>query len=63
MSKSNLFCLSVVVLFLSAAVLAGQPVPAEIKAVPVTGGLYLMEGLGGGNVAFLATDEGVLVVD
>lgn len=63
MSKSNLFCLVMVVLFLSAAALAGQPVPAEIRAVPVTGGLYLMEGLGGGNVAFLATDEGVLVVD
>jgi cyclase len=35
----------------------------EIKAIPVAGGLYLMEGLDGGNVAFLVTGEGVLVVD
>lgn len=63
MKNKNLFCMAAIVLFVSAAVLAGQQAPDGIKAVTVTDGLYLMEGLGGGNVAFLATDEGVLVVD
>jgi glyoxylase-like metal-dependent hydrolase (beta-lactamase superfamily II) len=63
MKKRNLSCLVAMVLFLAAAGLAGQQAPTEVKAVPVNGGLYLMEGLGGGNVAFLVTDEGVLVVD
>ncbi len=63
MKKRNLFCLAAIVLFLSARVLAGQQAPTEIKAVPVAGGLYLVEGLDGGNVAFLATEEGVLAVD
>jgi glyoxylase-like metal-dependent hydrolase (beta-lactamase superfamily II) len=39
------------------------PAGAEVRAVPVANGLYLVEGLEGGNVAFLVTDEGVLVVD
>jgi glyoxylase-like metal-dependent hydrolase (beta-lactamase superfamily II) len=63
MKSKNLFCLAVVVLFLLAGGLGGQQAPAEVKAVPVADGLYLMEGLAGGNVAFLVTDEGVLVVD
>lgn len=63
MSKSNLFYLVAIVLFLSAVALAGQQAAAEIKAVPVAGNLYFVEGLEGGNVAFLVTGEGVLVVD
>jgi len=63
MKKRHLFFLSAIVLFLSAAGLAGQQAPDGIKAVPVAAGLYLMEGLEGGNVAFLVTGEGVLVVD
>ncbi|HOW45246.1 MAG TPA: MBL fold metallo-hydrolase, partial [Candidatus Aminicenantes bacterium] len=63
MKRKNLFFFAMVVMFLAAGVLAGQEMPKEIKAVPVVGGLYFVEGLEGGNVAFLATDEGVLVVD
>ncbi len=63
MKRKNLFFFAMVVMFLAAGALAGQEMPKEIKAVPVVGGLYFVEGLEGGNVAFLATDEGVLVVD
>lgn len=62
--KRSLFCSIGAGLLLLGALLGAQnAAPAEVKAVPVTGGLHLMEGLEGGNVAFLVTDEGVLVVD
>jgi cyclase len=51
------------VLFLFVGPSSGLQAAVEVKAVPVAGGLYLMEGLDGGNVAFLVTGEGVLVVD
>lgn len=51
------------ILFLLWAFSSGLLPAAEIKAVPVAGNLYLLEGLDGGNVAFLVTEEGVLVVD
>jgi glyoxylase-like metal-dependent hydrolase (beta-lactamase superfamily II) len=51
------------VLFLLIGPTRGLQAAVEIKAVPVAGGLFLVEGLEGGNVAFLVTDEGVLVVD
>lgn len=58
------FCFIGAGLLLLGALLGAQnAAPAAVKAVPVTGGLYLMEGLEGGNVSFLATEEGVLVVD
>ncbi len=58
------FCFIGAGLLLLGALLGAQnAAPAAVKAVPVTGGLYLMEGLEGGNVSFLVTDEGVLVVD
>jgi glyoxylase-like metal-dependent hydrolase (beta-lactamase superfamily II) len=50
-------------MFLFVGFAGGLRAAGEAKAVPVAGGLYLMEGLEGGNVAFLVTDEGVLVVD
>jgi glyoxylase-like metal-dependent hydrolase (beta-lactamase superfamily II) len=62
MKKRNLI-LFFVVLYLSIGSSSGLRAADEVKAVPVTGGLYLMEGLNGGNVAFLVTNEGVLVVD
>jgi cyclase len=49
--------------FLLGGSAAGLRAAEEVKAVPVAGGLYLMEGLNGGNVSFLVTNEGVLVVD
>jgi len=52
-----------VVLCLFLAPLSRLRAAAEVKAVPVAGGLCLVEGLEGGNVAFLVTAEGVLVVD
>ncbi len=51
------------VLLMSYGTASGLRAAAEVKAVPVAGGLFLVEGLEGGNVAFLVTDEGVLVVD
>jgi len=51
------------VLFLFIGSSNGLRADAEVKAVAVAGNLYLVEGLEGGNVAFLVTDEGVLVVD
>jgi cyclase len=51
------------IMFLFVGFAGGLRAAGEAKAVPVAGGLYLMEGLEGGNVAFLVTDEGVLVVD
>jgi cyclase len=62
MKKGNIVSVFVL-LFLFLAPLSGLQAAVEIKAVPVAAGLYLMEGLDGGNVAFLVTDEGVLVVD
>jgi glyoxylase-like metal-dependent hydrolase (beta-lactamase superfamily II) len=50
-------------MFLLIGSAAGLRAADEVKAVPVAGGLYLMEGMEGGNVAFLVTDEGVLVID
>ncbi len=63
MKKRNAYCFAAAVLVLFFSSLSGQPADAEVKAVPVAGGLYLVEGLEGGNVAFLVTGEGVLVVD
>ena len=62
MKKRNVI-LSFAVLFLFSGCAVGLRAADEVKAVPVAGGLYLMEGMEGGNVAFLVTDEGVLVVD
>ena len=62
MKKRNVI-LSFAVLFLFIGCAVGLRAADEVKAVPVAGGLYLMEGMEGGNVAFLVTDEGVLVVD
>ncbi len=62
MKKRNVI-LFFVVLYLSIGFSSGLRAADEVKAVPVAGGLYLMEGLNGGNVAFLVTNEGVLVVD
>lgn len=63
MKSQKLFCWVAIVVLFSALGLAGQQAATEVKAVPVADGLYLMEGLEGGNVAILVTDEGVLVVD
>jgi cyclase len=63
MKKRNACCFTVVALFLFFAFFSGLQSAAEIKAVPVAGSLYLLEGLEGGNVAFLVTEAGVLVVD
>jgi len=62
MKKRNVI-LFFAVMFLLGGAAAGLRAADEVKAVPVAGGLYLIEGLNGGNVAFLVTDEGVLVVD
>ena len=62
MKKRNVI-LFFVVMFLLIGSAAGLQAAKEVKAVPVAGGLYFVEGLDGGNVAFLVTDEGVLVVD
>ncbi|TFG74150.1 MAG: MBL fold metallo-hydrolase, partial [Chrysiogenales bacterium] len=62
MKKRNVI-LFFAVMFLLIGSAAGLWAADEVKAVPVAGGLYLMEGMDGGNVAFLVTDEGVLVVD
>ena len=62
MKKRNVI-LFFAVLFLLSGSAVGLRAADEVKAVPVAGGLYLMEGMDGGNVAFLVTDEGVLVVD
>jgi len=51
------------VMFLIMGSVRGLRAVDEVKATPVAGGLFLVEGLEGGNVAFLVTDEGVLVVD
>jgi glyoxylase-like metal-dependent hydrolase (beta-lactamase superfamily II) len=51
-------------LFLIGAVGAGLSRAEETKITPVSPKIYLLENLGeSGNVAFLVTDEGVLVVD
>lgn len=62
MKKRNVV-LIFAVMFLFIASVSGLRAAAEVKAVPVAGNLYLVEGLEGGNVVFLVTDEGVLVVD
>jgi|WetSurMetagenome_2_1015567.scaffolds.fasta_scaffold172194_1 cyclase len=62
MKKKNAVLLFVA-LFLFGGLPGGLRAAAEVKAVPVAASLYLVEGLEGGNVAFLVTDEGVLVVD
>ena len=62
MKKRNVI-LFIATLFLISGCAVGLRAAGEVKAVPVAGGLYLMEGMEGGNVAFLVTDEGVLVVD
>jgi len=62
MKKRNVI-LFFAALFLIIGSASGLRAADEVKAVPVAGGLYLMEGLQGGNVVFLVTDEGVLVVD
>ena len=51
--KKRYAILSFAVMFLFIGSLSGLRAAAEIKAVPVTDGLYLVEGLEGGNVAFL----------
>ena len=62
MKKRNaILFFAVMILFIGSA--SGLPAGAEVRTVPVANGLYLVEGLEGGNVAFLVTDEGVLVVD
>lgn len=61
--KKRTVILFFVVLYLSIGHSSGLRAADEVKAVPIAGGLYLMEGLNGGNVAFLVTNEGVLVVD
>ncbi|MCU0236423.1 MAG: MBL fold metallo-hydrolase [Acidobacteria bacterium] len=62
MKKSDAVLVFVVMLLFTSSA-SGLPAGAEVRAVPVANGLYLVEGLEGGNVAFLVTDEGVLVVD
>jgi len=62
MKKRNVI-LFFAVLFLFIGSASGLRATDEVKAEPVAGALYLMEGLQGGNVAFLVTGEGVLVVD
>lgn len=62
MKIRNVILIFAVVFVFIASLGAQQPV-AEVKAVPVAGELYVVEGLEGGNVAFLVTTEGVLVVD
>ena len=49
------------VMFIGA--LGAQQPAAAVRAVPVAANLFWVEGLEGGNVAFLVTNEGVLVVD
>jgi cyclase len=63
MKKANACYLAAMALILFLSTFSAIPVAAEAKAVPVAGNLYLMVGLEGGNVAFLVTKEGVLVVD
>jgi len=62
MNKRNAI-LFLVVLYVLIGSAAGLRAADEVKAVPVAGSLYVVEGLEGGNVAFLVTAEGVLVVD
>jgi cyclase len=62
MKKRNVILFFAIVFLLGGSA-AGLRAAEEVKAVPVAGGLYLMEGLNGGNVSFLVTNEGVLVVD
>lgn len=63
MKRSHFYFIGAGLLLLGAVLGAQNAEPAEVEAVPVAGGLHLMEGLEGGNVAFLVTKEGVLVVD
>jgi cyclase len=62
MKKRNVILFFAIMSLLGGS-MAGLRAADEVKAVPVAGGLYLMEGLNGGNVAFLVTNEGVLVID
>ena len=57
------FLLATVLSLPSVPALADDPSPAGLQSVPVAEGLYLLTGTEGGNVAYLVTDEGVLVVD
>jgi glyoxylase-like metal-dependent hydrolase (beta-lactamase superfamily II) len=50
-------------MFLFIVAVSGLRAADAAKAVPVAADLYAVEGLEGGNVAFLVTPEGVLVVD
>ena len=62
MKKGNaVLFFAVLILFMGCV--SGLRADAEVKTVPVAGNLFLVEGLEGGNVAFLVTAEGVLVVD
>jgi cyclase len=55
-----IFMLNLLILLSGAAI----SMAAEIKAVPVSEKVYILDGLGeAGNIAFLVTDAGVLVVD
>jgi len=62
MKKRNII-LIFAVMFMFIGTLGAQQPAAAVRAVPVAGDLYWVEGLEGGNVAFLVTNEGVLVVD
>jgi glyoxylase-like metal-dependent hydrolase (beta-lactamase superfamily II) len=62
MKKGNAI-LIFAVMFLFFGSSGGLRAATEVKAVPVAGNLFYMEGLEGCNVVFLVTEEGVLVVD
>jgi len=62
MKKRNVVLFFVALFWLIGSA-GGLRADAGVRAVAVAGNLYLVEGLEGGNVVFLVTDEGVLVVD
>ena len=63
MKKLLSFSLLLLFVLSSNTFLFSQEEPEEIKPIQVSDNLYAITELGGGNIAFLITEEGIIVVD
>lgn len=55
--------ISIIIILISTMTVYSQSQAQEIQPVNITDNLYAITDLGGGNIAFLVTDEGIIVVD
>ena len=63
MKKLLSFSLLLLFVLSSNPFLFSQEEPEEIKPIQVSDNLYAITELGGGNIAFLITEEGIIVID